>query len=124
MVIIYLTLGVLDGFFSLGRFIGSGILVLYKVNSLKGVYTGQAIIQTIISGIIFAIIFIVPVSLVQVLLIIAILVTGFSRSFVTVPRIIILNFSNPTENQFALAFWTKTVPLGDILTLIIAKQLL
>ena len=63
-----------------------------------------------------------PVGLVQIVLIFTMLVSGFLRSLIIVPNLLLFQNSNPNTDQVPLSIWLSLIFLGDIVSLKVVDE--
>ena len=107
-----------------GRTIGSCFLLFFYIRRQKLTLTIQSIIHSFVMFLVFAIVYDVPVDVAKFLLIGCMLISGFFRAFIGIPRIIFVNACDPVRDKFELSIWLLASTVGDAIALLLVDALM
>ena len=92
--------GAVDSMSFVGRTLGSCFLLFVYIRRQKLTYTIQSIVHSLMLFLVFAFIYDVSNGVAKFLLLSSMLISGFFRGFLAIPRIIFVNACDPIEDKF------------------------
>ena len=107
-----------------GRTLGSCFLLFFYIRRQKLVYTIQSIVHSLMLFLVFAIIYDVSNGVAKFLLLSCMLVSGFFRAFLVIPRVIFVNACDPVRDKVEISIWLLGITIGDALSLVLVDALM
>ena len=92
--------GAIDSMSFVGRTLGTCFLLFVYIRRQKLTYTVQSIVHSLMLFLVFAFIYDVPNGAAKFLLLSSMLISGFFRGFIVIPRIIFVNACDPVEDKY------------------------